>query len=312
MARHRISRRQKSQSPNRSVAAMANDIARPPLVVQVDDADLTATQPRPPLKNYIAQLWQRRFFIWAESKSKSLTDGRDMFLGNVWIFLNPLIQVGIYALVFGLILKTSRGMDNFIGFLVIGVIYFGFITKGLNAGTGLIQAERSMITSFHFPKAALVASASVKHILDNIVPAIMAIIIALLFQAHKVPSWTIILVIPLFVLIHLFTAGAMLFIARATAFVPDLKGLVAVCLRGLFFVSGIFFTVDRFDTAPKLKAIVEANPIYQFLSAVRMCVLDGSVPPFHIWAYLTVWSVVLVMVGFVYFWMAEERYASVR
>lgn len=283
-----------------------------PAVILIDDADLTHTHPRPPLHHYLKALWQRRFFIWEDSKSKSFNDGRDTFLGGVWIFLNPLLQVAIYALVFGLILKTSRGMDNFLGFLVIGVIFFGFFSKGINGGSALIQSQRSMITSFHFPKAALVVSSVTKQFLDNLVPALMAVILALAFQPNVPPSWTVLLVVPLYLLTHVFIAGFEFFIARATAFVPDLKGLVNLLVRGLFFISGVFFTIDRFDTAPSLRAFVELNPIYQFLSAVRSCVIDGQAPPIEVWLYLSLWSLLTFVVGFVYFWKAEARYASVR
>lgn len=283
-----------------------------PVKVLINDRDLTRTHPRPPLLAYIKALWQRRFFIWEDSKSKSFNDGRDTFLGSIWIFLNPLLQVAIYGLVFGLILKTSRGMDNFLGFLILGVIFFGFVSKGLNSGSALIQGERSMITSFHFPKAALVVSSVTKQFLDNLVPAIMAVTLALLSQPHKTPSWTVILVVPLFLLIHVFIVGAEFMIARATAFIPDLKGLVNLLVRGLFFISGVFFTIDRFDTAPSVRAFVEVNPIYQFLSAVRSCVLDGQAPPLSMWIYLSTWSFLLLVIGFVYFWKAEAKYASVR
>lgn len=280
--------------------------------VIVDDAQLTGTQPRPPLITYIKSLWQRRFFIWEDSKSKSLTDGRDMFLGNLWILINPLIQVGIYALVFGLILKTSRGMENFIGFLVLGVIYFGFVSKGINSAAGLIQRERSMITSFHFPKASLVASMITKQFIDNLPPALLAIVIALLFQAHKTPNLTILFVLPIYVLMHIFVAGLQLIIARATAFIPDLKGLVNLTVRALFFLSGVFFSVSRFDAEPTIKLIVELNPIYLFLSTIRGCVLDGTIPSIGASAYLIAWSAILIIFGFIYFWRAEARYASVR
>ena len=203
-------------------------------------------------------------------------------------------------------------MENFIGFLVLGVIYFGFVSKGINSAAGLIQRERSMITSFHFPKASLVASMITKQFIDNLPPALLAIVIALLFQAHKTPSLTVFLVLPIYVLMHIFVAGLQLIIARATAFIPDLKGLVNLTTRALFFLSGVFFSVSRFDAEPTIKLIVELNPIYLFLSTIRGCVLDGTIPSIGASAYLIAWSAILIIFGFIYFWRAEARYASVR
>ncbi|WP_158014559.1 ABC transporter permease [Corynebacterium sp. HMSC062E11] len=309
---HRLEKKRNMGSAQQSIYETFVVSEQSGSTILVDDSKLHGLQPRPKFLTYLKQIWRRRFFIWSEAKSKSLKDGQDMFLGNLWIILNPLIQVGIYALVFGMILKTSRGMENFIGFLVIGVIYFGFLSRGINSGVGLIKAERGMITSFQFPKASLVISHTVRQFVDNAPAAIIGICIALLFQPHKLPTWSLLLVPPLYFLLHIFNAGAAFFIARSTAFVPDLRGIVNLMMRGLFFVSGVFFSIDRFDGNPKLKHIVELNPLYQYLSAFRTCVLEGQSPSLHVWLYLTVWSVSLFCVGLIYFWRAEERYASVK
>lgn len=52
-------------------------------------------------------------------------------LGNVWYLLKPVLQVGVYFLVFGLLLKTSRGIDNLICFLAIGVFSYGYMQKSI-------------------------------------------------------------------------------------------------------------------------------------------------------------------------------------
>ena len=41
-------------------------------------------------------------------------------LGRLWQVLTPLINAGVYFMIFGIILDTRRGMDNFIGYLCIG------------------------------------------------------------------------------------------------------------------------------------------------------------------------------------------------
>src|SRR5699024_2534759 len=114
-------------------------------------------------------------------------------------------------------------------------------------------------------------SANLKNFLDDIVPATVAIIIALIFQYDKPPSWTIVFVIPLYVMIYIFCLGATLIVSRATAFIPDLATVVSLVNRALFFVSGVFFDLSRFDSVPLLRGVMEFNPIYQFLTAVRMC-----------------------------------------
>lgn len=267
---------------------------------------------RPTLPEYLTQLWRRRHFILAEARNRAFADGRDMFLGKWWVILTPLLQVLIYALVFGVILRTSRGIENFIGFLVIGVVFFRFFAKSISTSGNLIPSQKSMISSFRFPRASLVLSANLRNAFDSIPAAVVSVGIALAFQYDKPVSWTTILVIPIFVLLHLFNCGVSFYIARAAAFLPDLRSLIPLLVRALFFTSGIFFSIERFDTRPGLTAVIELSPYYQFLHTVRVCVLDGDIPPVSSWLYLSGWSILLCVTGLVYFWRAEEQYATVR
>ncbi|MDK8664494.1 ABC transporter permease [Corynebacterium coyleae] len=280
-------------------------------LIEVNDTYLRRLSARPGLGRYLAQLWQRRHFIWAEARSKAFSRGRDMYLGRAWIVLQPILDTAVYILVFGVVLNLSKNIDYFIGYLVIGVIFFNFITRGLNSGAGLIQNSKGMISSFSFPKAALPLSLTVKQLLDNVAPAIVGLLIAFLYHGLT-PSLAILTVPVFFLMIHLFSLGAMLIVARITAFVPDLKALVSTFTRGLFFVSGVFFDIHRFDSNETIQSIMLANPAYQFLTAVREATIYQTVPPLGRWLYLAAWTLGLLIIGLIFFWEAEERYARVR
>lgn len=280
--------------------------------ILVDDSQLRSLRTRPALPVYLKRLWNCRHFIRADARSKALHTGRGTFLGKAWIILDPLLQVMVYAVVFGLVLQTTRGVNNFVGFLIIGVIFFRFLTGGLSGGSGLIQSSRAMLSSFNFPRATLVLAVNLRQLIDNFFPAIIAVVLALLTQIGQPPHWPILLVIPLYFLVHLFALGLTLIVARITAFIPDTKSLVALLQRALFFISGIFFSVERFDSHPLLQKIMTANPFYQFLSAIRTCVLDGQVPSLNTWLYLFAWTFSLLIIGIVFFWQAESRYSSVK
>lgn len=274
----------------------------------IDDSHLKLATSRPPLQKYMRDLWDRRFYIGAEARSKAFKIGQDTFLGRAWIFIDPFLQVSIYAIVFGMILKVSRGMDNFVGFLVLGVVYFGMFSHGINGGAGLIRKSKSFINTFDFPAASVVLSSILRQLLDNTVPGITAVLIAIAFQWQEPIHWAIILVIPLFFLIHLFLVGVTLIIARVTEQLPDFSKLVSVGVRGLFFLSGVFFPVTRFDFHPVLHWIVVLNPIYQFLHSIRSCVLEGIVPGLATWAYIFLTSILILSFGIVFFWRAEGTY----
>lgn len=284
---------------------------REPVLVTVDARDYKKLNERPSLVRYIVQLYQWRHFIVANARSKALRSGSDMFLGRAWLVLQPLFDVMLYAVIFGLVLKISRGIENYIGYLVIGVVFMRFISKGLNAGAGLIQSSRALISSFAFPRAAVVVSVVMRQMFDNLIPMMVALTVAFLFQYPVGPSFTLLLIIPLFLMAHLFVLGGMFFVARVTAFIPDVKPLIGLLNRALFFVSGVFYSLERFDGHPALATIMRANPVYQFLHAARDVTIYRSIPDLQILESLAIWTVSVFFIGLIFFWNAEERYATV-
>ena len=56
---------------------------------------------RPPLGRYIAQVWQRRSFIWHLSASRAYSRNQGSYLGQAWAILRPILDASIYVVIFG-------------------------------------------------------------------------------------------------------------------------------------------------------------------------------------------------------------------
>lgn len=65
---------------------------------------------------------------------------KNSFLGVVWTFLNPLLQLAVYAFIFPLILKTSQ--PYYVIFVCVGLIPWTFFTTTVSQSTGTIIANR--------------------------------------------------------------------------------------------------------------------------------------------------------------------------
>lgn len=278
----------------------------------VNDEHLGPLESRPPLTEYLVQLYQRRHFIYLDARSRAFNSNRDLLLGQVWTIGQPLLNAAMYGFMFGFILKTSHGIENFVGYLILGITFFGFLTDLLNSGTTLIRSSRGMITSFSFPKAALVVATSYRKMLDSLPQAAVAVAIALLGQLGTQISWKMLLVIPLFFLLHIFGTGLMFLSARVTAQIPDLRMVIQLASRAWFFLSGVFFSIERFVDQPELRSFMEANPAYIFLQAIRGAVMYHETPDLQTWLTLISWSMGALVVGFLLFWQAEDKYVNVK
>lgn len=290
---------------------LANEGKDSPTIV-VDNSKIRPKSARLPLHKYAARIWGLRHFIVLHARYKAMDDNDDMFLGKMWTVLEPVFRIAMYGLIFGLLLNTSRGIENFIGYLIIGITFFGFISRGPNSGSGLVQRTQNLIGTFNFPRATVVIGEAVRGFFMALIPSILATIGALVFQLDKPLSWTILLAIPLFLLMQVFSAGLMFISARITAFLPDFRRMMQFFTRAWFYISGVFFSIERYANIPELQSVMVANPAYQFLTALRDSIMYSSAPELTTWLYLAAWSFGAFLIGFVYFWQAESRYVHIR
>lgn len=302
----------KDQEELAAIEGLVRDLQSRDGILLVSDESLMSTQRRERLGTYISSMWRYRHFTYEYSRYKAKADNDDMFLGKLWTLLEPLLRIGMYGVIFGMILNTSRGIENFVGFLIIGVMFFSQMSRGLGGGSGIIQRSRAMMRTFRFPRASLVVGEALRSFFASLIPLSLSVLAALLFQLNQPISWTLVLVVPLVLLMSVFALGIMFFTARITAFLPDAKKIVFFVNRAWFYVSGVFFSVERFARVPELQTVMVANPAYRFLSAVRGAVMYAEAPSVKDWGILLAWAGGTLLLGFFYFWRAEDRYVHVR
>lgn len=278
-------------------------------IPSVSSDGLVPVGKRRSLASYLASLWDRRHFIIAESRAKVRGSTRKTLLGYGWLFLTPLLSVLAYWFVFGYILQTSRGIENFLGYLVIGIFFFGFSSKCMNGGTSAIRSGSAMIKAFQFPRAALPMAVVVRNFMDFIPSVCMMILILVIVPPAEVYTWRVILIIPIITLQTIFNIGLACLLARLGHLLPDLSNLMSIISRFWLYGSGVFFSIDdRLAGHPALLSVLRCNPMYSYLELTRNSLLYGVNSPWWMWTSAIAWAGGLLIVGFLFFWRGEESY----
>ncbi|SMX99395.1 teichoic acid transport system permease protein [Brevibacterium iodinum ATCC 49514] len=278
-------------------------------IPSVSSEGLVPVGRRTSLSSYLAALWNRRHFIIAESRAKMSSSTRKNILGYGWLFLNPLLSVLAFWFIFGFILQTSRGVPNFLGFLVVGVFFFGFTGKCMTGGTGAIRSGASMIKGFQFPRAALPISTVVRNFLDFMPTLLVMVIVLAVVPPLEVITWRVILVIPVIILQTIFNVGLACFLARLGHKIPDLTNFMSIMSRFWLYGSGVFFSIeDRLGKHPLLLEVMQFNPMHAYLTLVRNSLLYGVDSDPKMWIVGSAWAFGLLIFGFLFFWRGEENY----
>lgn len=261
---------------------------------------------RPSLGRYVTTLWERRHFALSLAAARAYSRNQGTYLGQVWAVLTPMTWALVYFLVFGVLLGTSRGVDNFLGFLVIGVFLFHFSSASITAGSNAIAGNQGLITSLQFPRA-LLPIASVLAELFTLLPAI-AVLLVIVPLTGETPTWSWLLLPAALALQWLFGTGVALVCARLVAQWRDVKQLVPFVLRALMYTSGVFFAIDHYVGSGPAADVLAHQPVAVHLELARGTLLQETTAPLSLWLWAVGWAIGVSVAGFLYFWHGEERY----
>ena len=272
---------------------------------------LSAAGKLPSLREYSRQLWAYRHFIASYANAKVTSALGKTRLGVFWQVLTPLINAAVYYVIFGVILNTRSGVENFVPYLCTGVFIFGFTQSVVQAGIQAISGNMGLIRALHFPRASLplaIATVEIRNMLAS-----MAVLVAIVLGFGEPVTWEWLLIVPIFLLQCVFNAGLALASARLGSKVADFKQLVPFIMRLWLYGSAVLYPVTRFSehlSGWKL-AVIEANPLLIFIDLMRHALME-DVPlansPTVMWLEAIGWTLVVGFGGYVYFWRGEKGY----
>lgn len=278
--------------------------------VVVEGSQLTPVGARPSIGAYLLSIWRHRAFILFDSRSRIAGANSTNALGRLWMILNPILDGAAYYLVFGVLLGTGRGVPNFVAYLIIGVFFFRYSSQAITAGSRAISGNQTIVRAFRFPRATLVVAANIRAFLEFLPTLAVMIVLVLAFPPAEVLTWRWLLIVPLLSVQSLFNTGLSLVLSRYVAHWPDLGNLIAFGMRIWLYLSAVFFGVDRFEGQPTILAVMHLNPLYCVLDIARQSMLYGTDADPARWLVLGVWTAVLLVVGTLVFWAAEETYGE--
>src|SRR3954453_11888979 len=229
---------------------------------------------RPPLGRYLQQLWVRRHFITTLAVARVVARNHEDRLGVLWNVVRPLLLSLIYGLVFGVLLPPSPRPSNWTAFIVIGVIVFTFSSDCLTKGSRSITRNLHIMRALHFPKALLPVAQTLEETIATLPAFIVLLVVVLATGADPKVTW--LLLIPIVVLQGMFNLGFAFIAARITTSIRDFAQLIPFITRLLFYLSGIFYDVNKFHSPHVLFFFVKINPFHVYIALVRQALLGGD------------------------------------
>jgi teichoic acid transport system permease protein len=278
----RDSERGRISAPGRLVASdigvVSPEFADQSLAELARHYGLKPSAERPSPLRYMRELWRRRHFMLAFATAQNIAMYTDAKLGQMWQVLTPLLNVAVYWLIFGKILDTSRGIPDYIPFLVVGVFVFNFTQRSFISTSKVITDSLPLIRALQFPRASL-PLAYVLIELQQMLIASLVMFVIILVNGEPI-TWYWLLFIPALLLQAVFNAGTGLFVARVGAQLNDFSQLLPFLLRTWMYMSGVLFsllTLSHYgfgEKYPWLVKLLYINPAAIYITLARLALLQ--------------------------------------
>lgn len=273
---------------------------------RAEEAGLVQLGSRPSLREYAQEMRANRYFLLELSRSRFRGQNEENRLGLGWVVVRPLLNAVVYGLVFGVLLAGSTRPDNFVPFLVLGIFLFQYFAGCLNDGAKAITSNLGLVRTMHFPRAVLPISVVLQQVFALGPMMLMAAAVVLVFGEPL--TWRWVLVVPALLLMTMFNLGVAFVAARVTLHVRDVAQLLPFVTRLLFYISGLFYSIDRLGLPPAAELVAQVNPVQVYITLTRTGLLTEVETPGWVWALGVAWALGTLVGGALFFWRAEEQY----
>ena len=245
------------------------------------------------MNGMLLALWQYRAFVASSIRNEFLNRFARSRLGGLWIILNPLMQVLIFALVLSNVLAAKLpGIDNpnaYPLYLMAGSLAWGLFSEIVGRCLNLFIEQGRLMKQIRFPRVTLPAIAVGSSLLNNLL-LFISILFIFTLMGHT-PTVFALLILPLTLVTTIMATSLGLFLGILNVFFRDLAQVVPVLLQIVFWLTPIVYPLSAIPEA--YKPLLEYNPIYPLISAYHDALVFGEFPE---WSSLTAITLISVLV----------------
>ena len=235
-----------------------------------------------------------RYAIYS-AKSELKSEVANSYLNRLWWLLEPFFSMLVYVIVFGNLMGNSiENYPTFVfpSFIFIGITAWDFFNRCLTQSVKLLKNNKSIVTKVYIPKFILLIS---KMFFNGYKMLFSFGIIVIMIIYFRIPiTLNILYVIPSFIVLFVVTFACMTHLMHYGVFIDDMANVINIVLRFVFYLTGIFYNIEKRLPAQYTGILMKGNPMALVLSSLRKCILYGQAPDVK---WLIIWFIIGIIVA---------------
>lgn len=254
----------------------------------------TASRARPSVAAVatVADLFRHRALVIALLVRQLKVRYRGSVLGFVWTFLNPLLLMAVYALVFRFYMQIA--VPNYALFLLAGLLPWTWFASSLAEGTNAIVGGSSLVTKSLFPTEILPAVVVFANMVNFVLSIPLLVVVGWIYGApFHASAWLVL--VPVMLLECVFLFGLVLALSALNVHYRDVQHVVANLLLLWFFLTPIVYPASQVPHA--LHFVLWINPLSLFAEVYHAVFVGTSLPGMRALAMLVLYAATSLLIG---------------
>lgn len=226
------------------------------------------------------------------------------FLGVLWSFINPLLSVLVYAIVFQYIMRFN--IEHYLIYLISGIIPWTFFTTSLNSGINSILYNGNIIKKVYFPRIILPIS-SVTSALINFLISCIIIFLFTIFSGVGISINLIFLAIVVIVQ-YILCLGIVFILSAIEIYVKDIEHIINFFISMLFYVTPILYTPEA--VPENMRFLLKYNPMSYIIESYHDIFYYKQSPNLYKLGIVFFISVLIFILGYNVFKRLQKGFAE--
>lgn len=253
----------------------------------------------------IRNIWIFRDMVFELTHRELRGKYKGSMLGFLWTYMNPLLQIIVYAFFFSQILRS--GIEAFYLYLIVSMFPFNFFTGGVIQGLGSIRYQGDLVKKVYFPRQILpIVSLTVNFV--NMLISFLIIYSILLVSGWGINLKLQVWLLPVMVIEYFFALGLALMLSAVEVYFRDIEHIVTVLMMIWMYVTPMFYSIEIIPE--KFLPVFYCNPMLYVIGMYQQILYYKVAPNMVYMARGAGFAVAVMAIGSVIFKMLEKRFAE--
>ncbi len=226
-------------------------------------------------------------------------------LGFLWTFLNPLLQLAVYTMVFSVIMRS--GIKDYYLFLFVALIPWIFFSTSLTGGASCIMMQQDMVKKIYFPREVLPVAYVTSQFVNMLFSFLAVFLVLLLARYTFYPAALLCLPVIMFVE-YILALGFTMIMSALTVYIRDLEYILSILAMAWQFLTPVMYSMEQ--VPGEVRWIFSMNPMTYVITAYRDILYYGKMPEMDTLLSAVILGLTMLATGWAVFYRLQKHFVE--